>query len=582
VFDTMPFVEWPSAAETAMRRMLQDAGRLPVFVLQDYRPHGGGSTAGADDELVRFGQFRRLLETGAEQLAAAKAAQAEQARQAAVQARALAAFARSRPADLLDRPDEEIGAAAAASRAARPAVMTEVSEWAVDEVAEALHLSGWTAQALLAESITLVEKLPATLDALGTGALSPAHARMLTEVLGPLNDESRASVEAALLARAAGKTVAELKQAARRAVLRADAAAANKRMAAAVRDRKVVVHPGEDGMATLAATLPTPVALACRRALEAHAEAAAAGPGDDRTKDQRMSDAFADLLLRPGTNPPVQVGLTVVATAQTLAGSDEPGEVDGQVVPAVVVRELAYTFGLLPRPDTAATADEALATRTTAADLAALLGTRTTAATALAQLPTIAVVDELSGQLLALTDAGELRRAATCDRKQCRAGRSPCTHTPASSGLGPPRGTPGYVPSDRMARFVRARDRRCRFPGCRARAIVCDLDHTIPWPGGPTSAANLCSLCRHHHRLRHQAPGWAVRTLPDGGLEWTTPGGHTVTTYPPRYGSDDDLPPPGKPEEALPVRARLPLTAREHVLGRPLPEGAIDDDPPPF
>ena len=32
--------------------------------------------------------------------------------------------------------------------------------------------------------------------------------------------------------------------------------------------------------------------------------------------------------------------------------------------------------------------------------------------------------------------------------------------------------------------------------------------------------------------------------LPDGGLQWTTPGGDSITTHPPRYGSDDDLPPP--------------------------------------
>jgi hypothetical protein len=221
--------------------------------------------------------------------------------------------------------------------------------------------------------------------------------------------------------------------------------------------------------------------------------------------------------------------------------------------------------------------DEAAAAR-----LGELLGLRTIAGTALAHLPAVAVVEEISGQLLALTEATAIRHAATCGRRRCRTGKQPCTHPPRGPGLGPPPDSPGYSPSDPLARFVRARDRRCRFPGCRAAAIRCDLDHNRPWPAGATGAGNLCCLCRHHHRLSHQAPGWTMRRLPDGGLAWTTPGGQTITTHPPRYGTDDDLPPPTHRHRARPVPISPPLTAVERVLGRPLPPGVIDDDPPPF
>src|SRR5690349_3914052 len=84
-----------------------------------------------DDRFPGLHRFGRLLEVGAGHLEAARAAYREQGRKAAVQARALAAFAAARPASVLDRPDDEVGAAAAASRAARPAPLTEVSEWAV-------------------------------------------------------------------------------------------------------------------------------------------------------------------------------------------------------------------------------------------------------------------------------------------------------------------------------------------------------------------------------------------------------------------------------------------------------------------
>jgi hypothetical protein len=65
-------------------------------------------------------------------------------------------------------------------------------------------------------------------------------------------------------------------------------------------------------MGSLSATLPLPVAQACRRALEAYA-ADCGTPGDVRSKEQRMVDCLVDLILRPGVNGPVQIGLTVVA-----------------------------------------------------------------------------------------------------------------------------------------------------------------------------------------------------------------------------------------------------------------------------
>lgn len=91
-----------------------------------------------------------------------------------------------------------------------------------------------------------------------------------------------------------------------------------------------------------------------------------------------------------------------------------------------------------------------------------------------------------------------------------------------------------YRPSPALDRAIRARDRVCRFPGCSRPATKgqgTDLDHTIPWPRGETTASNLAVLCRHHHLLKH-SPGWTTELHPDGVMEWTSPAGRTYRTEP--------------------------------------------------
>jgi hypothetical protein len=92
-------------------------------------------------------------------------------------------------------------------------------------------------------------------------------------------------------------------------------------------------------------------------------------------------------------------------------------------------------------------------------------------------------------------------------------------------------GVDTYKPSARMAKRVRARDRRCRFPGCSIAAVFCDLDHVRPWPTGPTRDDNLLTLCRRHHRIK-QRPGWTITLTPDGVATFTDPTGRTRTTHP--------------------------------------------------
>lgn len=94
---------------------------------------------------------------------------------------------------------------------------------------------------------------------------------------------------------------------------------------------------------------------------------------------------------------------------------------------------------------------------------------------------------------------------------------------------------PRYRPSVKLQRFVRCRDLTCRFPGCDAPAEVCDIDHAVAYPLGPTHPSNLRCLCRKHHLLRTfwvGDDGWSDEQFPDGTIVWTAPTGRTYTTHP--------------------------------------------------
>ncbi|WP_345803155.1 DUF222 domain-containing protein [Microbacterium sp. AZCO] len=84
-----------------------------------------------------------------------------------------------------------------------------------------------------------------------------------------------------------------------------------------------------------------------------------------------------------------------------------------------------------------------------------------------------------------------------------------------------------------LDRYLRARDQRCRFPGCRLPAIRCEVDHNHDAAlGGRTSRSNLCHLCQRHHSMK-QFTRWRVRQLAGGVMEWTSPLGRVYIDEPP-------------------------------------------------
>jgi hypothetical protein len=131
------------------------------------------------------------------------------------------------------------------------------------------------------------------------------------------------------------------------------------------------------------------------------------------------------------------------------------------------------------------------------------------------------------------------------------------------------------VPADLRTALV-IRDETCRFPGCRRRAMRCDVDHADDWQHhGRTELDNLEHLCRKHHRLKHEVD-WQLEHHGGGRITWTSPIGRRYDTAPAREVRS------GAPKErriaVRPDEPRAPIGSD----GGPPPHRSGYPDEPPF
>ncbi|MGH4021562.1 MAG: DUF222 domain-containing protein [Pseudonocardiaceae bacterium] len=169
------------------------------------------------------------------------------------QAGLLAEFARRRPSE--DSPPS------------RSDVPARYSGYAPDEIALALRLSRTTATGRLVMAQTLAADLPGTLAAWQAGTIDVLKARAITETSYVLAPEQRSALEARVLPRAGTQTVAQLRACLAGAVLVIDPDGAAARHEQRRQDRRVVLGPDGDGMATLWALLSAPDATAAYQRL---------------------------------------------------------------------------------------------------------------------------------------------------------------------------------------------------------------------------------------------------------------------------------------------------------------------------
>ena len=130
------------------------------------------------------------------------------------------------------------------------------------ELGAALRIPERSIEGLLGVSHSLVQELPATLEALQSGTISFGHARVMVDFASGLPVEACAVLEGQALPHAARLTVAKFKQKARILTELLDPETITDRHPRAREDREVRLDPQHDGVALLSQLLPAPEAVA--------------------------------------------------------------------------------------------------------------------------------------------------------------------------------------------------------------------------------------------------------------------------------------------------------------------------------
>jgi hypothetical protein len=344
------------------------------------------------------------------------------------------------------------------------------------ELAVALGVSERVATRELEHARLLIEELPRTRAALAAARIRWEAGQAICAVAATLPASARAVFDERTAELALTMTPTQLRRAAARLRDELHDQPLAERHARAREDRGVWLVPEEDGMATLRAHVPAPIAVGALARLDRIARSLRdSADGDPRTLAQLRADAWADLLCHgdvAGTAPSggeevsatfvpgIRAEVRLMLPASTASGAaDDSADLDGYgAIPAETARELAGQGTSFTR---------------------------------------------------VLTDAG--------------------------SGAVLSVGRTHRLPPPRLRLLLQLRDRTCRFPGCIRPASSSEADHAVEWRnGGTTSSDNLLSLCVGHHHVRH-GDRWTYVLHPDGTADWTTPTGRKVTTRPPAY-----------------------------------------------
>lgn len=420
------------------------------------------------------------------------------------------------------------------------------------EIAVATHSHDLTVQKELSDAHTLTEKFTATVDALGEGRIGIRHAQAILDTGIVLDDDgTRAAWEQVVLARAQRDSPGRVRAFGRELAESVHPVGMTERHARAAVTRGVSVRDLADGMAELSVILPATVAYGIRDRLRRQAAAiratAAETPAEEPVKATGVDTGADAHTGRGGGTVPAPMGDT--ASVGEDAGSDAPATLDesGEATPGTATRATLLSVGATAERtalDEPSAAEDPLSpprdTRTLAqitADLCAdLLLTAVPAVDPTADATCPGGLGAIRGHvqitvpvmtLLGRTDVGaSLDGLTPIDPQTARhlAARAPgWDRVLCDPVTGTVLEVDRYSPTTSQRRFLAARDRHCRAPGCRAPIARCQLDHNHEaHDGGPTHLSNLSFFCVRHHTLKTETE-WTVMQEPDGSLRFHSP-----------------------------------------------------------
>ena len=355
-----------------------------------------------------------------------------------------------------------------------------------EDVATALRLSPTTAQNRIDVARVLVGHLPNTISALSTGEISVAHATVIaretaTAIRNGLSEESIFRVEQTALAHAEFHTPGQVASKVKTTIAKLAPEEFEEIVDRARDSRRVTCYSEADGMATVVAILPAEDAQTVMKSIEAY-------------------------ILKRNQEEQACLCNAVTGISKACWHHNQEGAAEWSVLSADMKRADAITY----------MASQALASM--ANDVQP--HRRPITISVAIDLPTLLGLAENPGQL-----AGYGAIPASVARRLAADGNWQRFVSDPTTGNLLDFGREKYTPPQELVDYLLARDRVCRFPGCRRTGQSSDIDHAQSWEtGGETNPANLGLLCRRHHRMKTHG-GWSLESNPDGSCLWKSPVG---------------------------------------------------------